>query len=128
MQYGLPVITALLTAKFVGGLMNHSFYEIIMQFKMFPYLAWEPPHHFLSVYTFDQSNLGAISHSDLVTCQLRAIDVMNSNVICLSTVQSVRRLVEVLRSNNHNAFPVNDADEPRRFRGTLNNRTEKGHP
>lgn len=49
MQYGLAIITSLLTAKLVGDLMNHSFYELLLHFKMFPYLAWEPPHDFQQV-------------------------------------------------------------------------------
>ncbi len=63
MQYGLPIIVALLTAKFVGGLLAASLPEIILDFRMFPYLHWEPPHDFM---------------------QLRAIDVMNSQV-CMYT-------------------------------------------
>ena len=49
MQYGLAIITSLLTAKLVGDMMNHSFYELLLHFKMFPYLAWEPPHDFQQV-------------------------------------------------------------------------------
>ena len=50
MQYGLAIITSLLTAKIVGDLLNHSFYELLLHFKMFPYLAWEPPHDFQQVF------------------------------------------------------------------------------
>lgn len=48
--------------------------------------------------------------------QLRAIDVMHSNVVTLRTQESVRRIVEVLQTTSHNAFPVNEADS-QHFRG-----------
>ena len=51
--------------------------------------------------------------------QFRAIDVMNSNVVALQTQETVRRIVEVLQSTSHNAFPVNEADERKHFKGTL---------
>jgi hypothetical protein len=49
MQYALPIIVALLTAKFIGDLLTHGFYEIVLHFKKFPYLGWEPPHEFMQV-------------------------------------------------------------------------------
>jgi hypothetical protein len=85
MTYALPLIVSLVTAKLVGSLVSVGFYEVVLDFRKFPYLHWEPPYAFL---------------------QLRAIDVMNSAVVCLNCQETVGRVEQILRGNNHNAFPV----------------------
>jgi chloride channel 7 len=85
MTYALPLIVSLVTAKLVGSLVSEGFYEVVLDFRKFPYLHWEPPYAFL---------------------QLRAIDVMNSAVVCLNCQETVARVEQILRGNNHNAFPV----------------------
>ncbi|EGC35340.1 chloride channel protein [Dictyostelium purpureum] len=84
-QYLVPIILAVMIAKWVGDFFNESVYEHLMEQKYIPFLQTLPPHS---------------------TNNIRITNVMSKNVVVLPEVCQVKTLISVLNNNNHNAFPV----------------------
>ncbi|EAL69414.1 chloride channel protein [Dictyostelium discoideum AX4] len=100
-QYLVPIILAVMISKWVGDFFNESVYEHLMEQKSIPFLQSKPPHS---------------------TNNIRISDVMSKNVVVLPEVCQVRLLVNILNSNNHNAFPVINSgpyDNQRLYRGII---------
>jgi len=76
---------AVTCAKWVGDAFGKSIYDELLELKGIPYLEPHPPHY---------SYLTGVA------------DIMATNVICLNEVESLRRIVEILKSTTHNGFPV----------------------
>ncbi|KAM9780332.1 H(+)/Cl(-) exchange transporter 7 [Neosynchiropus ocellatus] len=85
--YGLPIMLVLMTAKIVGDYFVEGLYDIHIKLQSVPFLHWEAP---------------ATSH------WLTAREVMSSPVTCLSKIEKVGHIVDILSntSSNHNGFPV----------------------
>ena len=93
-EWGLPVMLTLMSARWVGNYFNEGIYDIHVHLKHLPFLEFDPP--FCSKY-------------------LRVQNIMTKKPVCLDCIVQVRTVYNVLRSNQHNAFPVvklsNDKDE-----------------
>jgi len=87
LTYGFPIMVVLMVAKWVGDYFNEGLYDIHIQLAGVPLLAWEPPP--LSATTY-------------------ASEVMSHPVVTLSPIETVGRLVDLLKSTTHNGFPVVD--------------------
>ena len=104
-SFGLPLMMSLLMAKWVGDMFNHGILEIAIEakaktgvwcrfyfsrlfFQGIPLLGWDAP------FTFRK---------------FKARHVMRANPVCLPVVVSLQQVVEILRSNDHNGFPVINA-------------------
>ncbi|KAJ6842546.1 chloride channel protein CLC-a-like isoform X1 [Iris pallida] len=87
----LPItMLVLLIAKTVGDAFNPSIYEIILEMKGLPFLDANPEPWM----------------RNLTVGELAA--AKTGGMVCLQGVEKVARVVEVLRSTGHNAFPVVD--------------------
>lgn len=87
LTYGFPIMVVLMVAKWVGDYFNEGLYDIHIQLAGVPLIAWEPPP--LSATTY-------------------ASEVMSQPVRTLHTRVNVGDLVDMLKSNSHNGFPVVD--------------------
>ncbi|XP_065899920.1 H(+)/Cl(-) exchange transporter 7-like [Dysidea avara] len=85
--YSLPIMLAVLIAKWVGDYFNEGLYDIHIHLNSIPLLGWEPP----------DSAAG-----------LQARHIMNTDVCAFSCVEKVSKIVQVLTDTIHNAFPVVD--------------------
>ncbi|GLI66383.1 hypothetical protein VaNZ11_010174 [Volvox africanus] len=83
----LPVLVAIMVAKWVADAATHSLYHGLLEVKCVPFLSSEP----VSALSLD---LLPVSY------------VMRSPVVCLRQRMTVQELSEVLRRCQHNGFPV----------------------
>jgi len=100
-QYLLPMVAAVMCAKWVGDSLTKSVYEEISDLKSIAFLEHHPPHS---------------------THLLTVIDSMETDVVCIRQVEKLSIIVEILRSNNHNGFPVitsDSAELPCTYRGFI---------
>ncbi|KAF2075135.1 hypothetical protein CYY_003570 [Polysphondylium violaceum] len=100
-QYLVPIILAVMIAKWVGDFFNESVYEHLMEQKYIPFLQTLPPHS---------------------TSNIRVTNVMSKLVSVLPEVCSVRLLLSILNSNYHHAFPVvntGETGDSRLYRGLI---------
>ena len=86
-SYLLPLMLTFTLARYVGYKFNHSFYETQLILLKHPFLEGELPE------------LGLINYE-------YASKVMSTPVVTLREVDSVRNVVDALKSSPHNAFPV----------------------
>jgi len=92
LTYGFPIMVVLMVAKWVGDYFNEGLYDIHIQLAGVPLIGWEPPP--LSATTY-------------------ASEVMSFPVFTLSTRVNVGQVVDLLKSNSHNGFPVvNESVDP----------------
>jgi len=87
MQYLLPLMITVMTARFTGNLFNEGLYDIQIMLKKIPFL--EP----------DVSSLA--ERHEIVAGQ-----AMSSNVKCLRPVERAGVVYDLLRRCNHNTFPI----------------------
>ncbi|KAG1669629.1 hypothetical protein FOA52_010789 [Chlamydomonas sp. UWO 241] len=83
----LPVLVAIMTAKWVADAVTHSLYHGLLEVKCVPFLPPEP----VSKYSLD-----------LVPVSF----VMHSPVVLLKQTMKVREVTEALKGVSHNGFPV----------------------
>lgn len=78
---------AVMCAKWVGDALSRSIYEELMELKSITFLGHHAPHW-----------------SHYMTC----VEVCNNqdDVKCVNEVESVERLIQLLQTTTHNAFPV----------------------
>ncbi|CAG0882457.1 unnamed protein product [Darwinula stevensoni] len=84
-SFGLPLMITLITAKWVGDYFNEGIYDMQIGLAGVPILAWEAPPLSRTIY---------------------APQVMSHPVITFSPVEKVRNIVNVLKTEVHNGFPV----------------------
>eukprot|EP01113_Clastostelium_recurvatum_P038604 TRINITY_DN5794_c0_g1_i4.p1 TRINITY_DN5794_c0_g1~~TRINITY_DN5794_c0_g1_i4.p1 ORF type:complete len:822 (-),score=207.35 TRINITY_DN5794_c0_g1_i4:223-2688(-) len=84
-QYLLPIIMAVMVAKWTADLFTESLYDNLMHLKCIPFLHSKPPRDMQA---------------------LEVGDVMAEPVVSLREVERVGDVLAMLRSNNHNGFPV----------------------
>eukprot|EP01133_Synstelium_polycarpum_P018156 gene18156-21713_t len=100
-QYLVPIILAVMIAKWVGDFFNESVYEHLMELKYIPFLQSLPPHSKASK---------------------KVPEIMFRQVVVLPEICTVRLLLETLRNNNHNGYPVvftGDTGTRRLYRGLI---------
>ncbi|CAH1794618.1 unnamed protein product [Owenia fusiformis] len=102
--FGLPIMIVLMVAKWTGDLFNEGLYDIHIRLMSVPILQWEPPP---------------------ITSNILASDVMSHPVNTLRTIERVGRVVDMLKNEPHDGFPVveddseNDGDHFGSFRGLI---------
>ncbi|XP_049950327.1 H(+)/Cl(-) exchange transporter 7 isoform X1 [Schistocerca serialis cubense] len=87
--FGLPLMLTLITAKWFGDFFNEGIYDIHIQICGVPILPWEPPPLSNNIY---------------------ASEVMSHPVVTLKTIENVGHIVDVLKLEEHNGFPVVDPE------------------
>lgn len=85
--FGLPLMLTLIMAKWIGDFFNEGIYDIHIQLSGVPLLPWEPPPLSYNIY---------------------ANEIMSHPVVTFNTVESVRHIVDVLKTETYNGFPVVD--------------------
>lgn len=83
----LPVLVAVMVAKWVADAATHSIYHTLLEVKCVPFLVHEP----VSKFSLDLLPVG---------------NIMRSPVVCLELHMKVSDLQATLRDTNHNGFPV----------------------
>lgn len=83
--FGLPIMIVLIVAKWVGDIFNEGIYDMHIHIQGVPILGWEP--------------------SSVLT-NLSAKEVMSHPVSVFNMRESVGRVMEVLKTETHNGFPV----------------------
>ncbi|KAL4241084.1 H(+)/Cl(-) exchange transporter 7 [Mactra antiquata] len=83
--FGLPVMVVLMVAKWIGDLFNEGIYDMHIHLQGVPLLGWEPP---------------------LLSSEISTRKVMSHPVTVMRTQEKVGRIVEILKSESHNGFPV----------------------
>eukprot|EP00003_Mantamonas_plastica_P011824 TRINITY_DN2177_c0_g1_i2.p1 TRINITY_DN2177_c0_g1~~TRINITY_DN2177_c0_g1_i2.p1 ORF type:complete len:431 (+),score=130.18 TRINITY_DN2177_c0_g1_i2:384-1676(+) len=84
-RYLLPLMLTIMVAKWVGDLFNLGIYDIHIEIKHIPFLEFFAPQ---------------TMHI------LRAEDVMSKNVVTLTPISTVERVLHVLETTPHNGFPI----------------------
>ena len=88
--FGLPIMVTLITAKWVGDYFNEGLYDIHIRLNSVPLLSWEPVAMPRVVY---------------------ASEVMSTPVVTFRTQENVGHLIDTLRQEVHNGFPVVDEEQ-----------------
>ncbi|XP_071130802.1 H(+)/Cl(-) exchange transporter 7-like isoform X1 [Mytilus edulis] len=89
--FGLPVMIVLMVAKWVGDIFNEGIYDMHIHMQGVPLVGWEP--------------------SSMLSTK-RASEVMSHPVTVFRTKETVGRIIDVLKSETHNGFPVVDDYDP----------------
>ncbi|GAM27511.1 hypothetical protein SAMD00019534_106870, partial [Acytostelium subglobosum LB1] len=100
-QYLVPLILAVMISKWVGDFFNESVYEHLMELKYIPFLQSLPPHS---------------------KAAKKVPEIMKRQVVVLPEICTVRVLLETLRTNNHNGYPVvytGENGSKRQYRGLV---------
>jgi len=84
-QYLLPIMLAVMLAKWTGDIFSHGIYEELMELKSVTFLGGHPPHN---------------------TYKLSVQEVMHKDVICFNIQEKVSTIIDVLRNSMHHGFPV----------------------
>ncbi|XP_067937986.1 chloride channel protein C-like [Watersipora subatra] len=92
-QFLLPIMVAIMFAKWVGDFFTHPFYHALLEVKCIPFLSSEP-----IVYNRKKRRLNL----ELYT----AGHVMNMHVITLTDKESVQKIAHLLLETTHSGFPV----------------------
>jgi len=85
--FGLPIMLVLMIAKWVGDIFNEGLYDSHIALAEIPILGW---------------------HAPKVSRNIFGQNIMRKDVVALEPVESVGRIVEILRSTKHHGFPVVD--------------------
>ena len=86
----IPLIVTVIVARYVGDLFNDGVYHIGMHLKGYPYL---------DLYVKSGYDIANVTH------------IMTTPVVTLKEIETVARLVRILKTTTHNGFPVVDASE-----------------
>ncbi|XP_060587255.1 chloride channel protein C-like isoform X2 [Ruditapes philippinarum] len=107
-QVLLPVMVAVMVAKWVGDFFTHPIYHALLELKCIPFLDPEPR------VTIDKK---------MVNLELfQACDIMSHPVITIKTQEYVRTLAELMHDTTHGGFPVikkGGTDEEQHFYGMI---------
>eukprot|EP00474_Spongospora_subterranea_P009228 CRZ09686.1 hypothetical protein [Spongospora subterranea] len=99
-QYGLPVMLALVFSKWAGDFFNDNLYDIHIHLKHLSYLPSKP----------------------LVVAEyLQASDVMEPELVTVSEICRVRDVFRIVFEHPHNCYPVVESDTPNSvdYRGSI---------
>ena len=88
--FGIPIMLTLMVAKWVGDYFSEGLYDIHINLNSVPILPWEPLSYPRNIY---------------------ASEVMSAPVTTFRTNENVGYIVDVLKSESHNGFPVVDEME-----------------
>ncbi|XP_046582844.1 H(+)/Cl(-) exchange transporter 7-like isoform X1 [Haliotis rubra] len=91
--FGLPIMIVLMVAKWVGDFFNEGIYDMHVHLQGVPILGWEPPDMSANIF---------------------ATEVMSHPVTVFRSVESVGRIMDLLKKETHNGYPVVDDYSPDR--------------
>ncbi|XP_070575370.1 chloride channel protein C-like [Ptychodera flava] len=97
-QFLLPIMVAIVVAKWVGDFFTHAIYHSILEFKCIPFLDHEP-----IIYDNNHKAVNLELHYTR--------SAMVSPVIVVHTRESVSQLAHLLRDTVHGGFPVVRSNE-----------------
>ncbi|KAL3877294.1 hypothetical protein ACJMK2_035024 [Sinanodonta woodiana] len=83
--FGFPIMVVLIIAKWIGDLINEGIYDMHIHIQGVPILGWEPP---------------------VMSSNISAREVMSHPVSVFRTKEKVGRIVDILKNETHNGFPV----------------------
>jgi hypothetical protein len=83
--FGVPLMITLLGARWAASYFNEGIYTTVIKTRKLPVLEWEP---------------------EKMAMFLRMQDLMVKDPVVLRRVVRAGRLLDILNSNKHNAFPV----------------------
>lgn len=93
-EWGLPIMVALMAARWVGNSFNEGLYDIHIHLKHLPFLEYDPPYY---------------------ARFLRAENIMSHPPTCVPQIAKVGDIYDILLASNHAGFPVvvppRDADD-----------------
>ena len=92
-NWGPPVMIALLSARWVGNAFNEGLYDIHVHLNGYDFLEYKP-------------SAEAKSH------QLLVHHVMTAAPVCVAEVVRAGDLLDMLQRNSHNGFPVIPCEDP----------------
>ncbi|RLN47517.1 hypothetical protein BBJ29_000609 [Phytophthora kernoviae] len=84
-EWGLPIMVALMAARWVGNYFNEGLYDIHIHLNHLPFLEFDPPYY---------------------ARFLRALNIMSSPPTCVPQIAKVGHIHDTLRRCNHGGFPV----------------------
>ena len=93
-RFMLPILLAIMVAKWTGDLAGGSLYHSILEEKCIPFLPHEPK---------DQAKLELFS----------VRQIMRRKVVCLNETEALETVKRVLRETEHEGFPVTEAQDAR---------------
>lgn len=99
MQYVLPLMLTLMSARFTGNVFNEGLYDIHIHLKHIPFLEPEVPP--------------VAERNEIVAGQ-----VMSTEVKCLRPVERAGVVYDLLRSCSHGSFPIVDTESGGTLYGT----------
>lgn len=99
MQYVLPLMLTLMSARFTGNVFNEGLYDIHIKLKNIPFLEPEVPP--------------IAERNEIVAGQ-----VMSTEVKCLRPVERAGVVYDLLRSCSHGTFPIVDTESGGTLYGT----------
>ncbi|XP_069124050.1 H(+)/Cl(-) exchange transporter 7-like isoform X2 [Argopecten irradians] len=88
---GLPVMIVLMVSKWIGDIFNEGIYDMHVHLQGVPLLGWEP---------------------SIMLSNISATELMSHPVTVLRSYESVGRIVDILKSETHNGFPVVEDYDP----------------
>ncbi|XP_013401688.1 chloride channel protein B [Lingula anatina] len=96
-QFLLPIMVSVMTAKWVGDMITHPLYHSLLELKCIPFLADEP-------VVFDDKH-------DVVNLELYSVaDIMTTPVTTLQIHESVGTLARLVLQNPYGGYPVVSSD------------------
>lgn len=102
MQYVLPLMLTVMSARLVGNVFNDGLYDLYIHGKKMPFLD-------------EEETLS----SSLDMCDLCVADLMTHVPTCMAPVMRVGDVYEILQHNRHHCFPVACESEDYVLRGTI---------
>ncbi|XP_033749543.1 H(+)/Cl(-) exchange transporter 7-like [Pecten maximus] len=88
---GLPVMIVLMVSKWIGDIFNEGIYDMHVHLQGVPLLGWEP---------------------SIMLSNISATELMSHPVTVLRSYESVGRIVDILKNETHNGFPVVEDYDP----------------
>ncbi|XP_050541566.1 H(+)/Cl(-) exchange transporter 7-like isoform X1 [Daktulosphaira vitifoliae] len=85
LQFLIPLMITLFSAKWTGDYFSEGIYEMQMKLSGFPMLVSEPPP---------------------ITGDITAEDFMNNKIIAIPQIIMIGTLIDILNTSKHNGFPV----------------------
>eukprot|EP01138_Halocafeteria_seosinensis_P008442 gb/GECG01008627.1/.p1 GENE.gb/GECG01008627.1/~~gb/GECG01008627.1/.p1 ORF type:complete len:955 (+),score=74.00 gb/GECG01008627.1/:1-2865(+) len=85
-RFGLPMMVVFFSARWVGNMFNKGIYDTHIDLQQWPLLEEKLPKR--------------------VAWKLRVSDIMRPGAVVLREIETVERVVRVLRATTHHGFPV----------------------
>ncbi|KAJ0409404.1 hypothetical protein P43SY_002294 [Pythium insidiosum] len=84
-EWGLPIMLALMAARWIGNSFNEGLYDIHIHLKHLPFLEFDPPYY---------------------ARYLRVENIMSKNAVTVPYIARVGEIYDILKNCNHGGFPV----------------------